>query len=44
MSEHLNVGRVDIHYISTHDIAVDGLTKSLSPGEYSKFVKILILS
>ncbi|KAI0995909.1 Copia protein, partial [Podosphaera aphanis] len=36
--EHLDAGRVDARYISTHEMAADGLTKSLSANKHSKFI------
>lgn len=41
--EHIEAGQVDARYISTHDMAADGLTKSLSPTKHSKFVEMLNL-
>ena len=41
--EHLDAGRVDARYISTHEMAADGMTKSLPPKKHSKFVEMLNL-
>ncbi|KAI0995000.1 hypothetical protein K3495_g13181, partial [Podosphaera aphanis] len=41
--EHIDSGRVDARYISTHEMAADGLTKSLSQKKHSKFVELLNL-
>lgn len=41
--QHIEAGQVDARYISTHDMAADGLTKSLSHTKHSKFVEMLNL-
>lgn len=41
--EHIDAGRVDARYISTHEMAADGLTKSLSEKKHSKFAEMLNL-
>lgn len=41
--EHLENGRVDAHYISTHKMVADGLTKSLSKTKHLRFIEMLNL-
>ena len=41
--EHIEAGRVDARYISTHEMAADGLTKLLAKVKFSRFVDMLNL-
>ncbi|KAI0996469.1 hypothetical protein K3495_g11711 [Podosphaera aphanis] len=41
--EHLDAGRIDARYVSTHQMAADGLTKSLSPKKHLNFIQLLNL-
>ena len=41
--EHLEAGRVNVGYIFTHDMATNGLTKSLCSNKHARFLEILNL-
>lgn len=41
--KHIDAGRVNARYISTHEMVADGMTKSLSQKKHSRFFELLNL-